>query len=257
MAIDASTFRLDGRLALVTGSSTGIGLALARALGQAGARLVLNARGADKLRAAQQQLQSEGLTAHAVPFDVTDRAGVEQAVAGIERDIGAIDILINNAGLTRRVPFHEISWEDWRTVMDTNLDGVFLVGQAVAKRMVQRGRGSIVNIASVMSELGRPGTSAYTATKGAVKMLTKAMAVDLAPLGVRVNAIGPGYFRTELTEALQTNETFNAWLMNRTPAKRWGTVDELGPAAVFLCSDAAAFVHGHVLYVDGGVTGSL
>ncbi|MFN0185470.1 MAG: glucose 1-dehydrogenase [Aquabacterium sp.] len=253
----AATFRLDGRLALVTGSSTGIGLALARALGQAGARVVLNARGADKLHAAQAQLQAEGLTVYAEVFDVTDPAAVDAALSAIERNIGPLDILVNNAGGTRRAPFHELSWGDWRAIMDTNLDGLFIVARAAAQRMVQRRAGCILNICSVQSELGRPGTSAYAASKGAVKMLTKGMAVDLAPLGVRVNAIGPGYFKTELTAALVADEAFNSWLVNRTPARRWGDVQELGPCAVFLASDAASFIHGHVLYVDGAITASL
>jgi gluconate 5-dehydrogenase len=255
--IDASTFRLDGRIALVTGSSTGIGFALARALGQAGATLVLNARDAGRLEAARLQLAGEGLAVHARAFDVTDPQGVEAGVASIEAEVGAIDILISNAGGTRRGAFHEISLADWRAVMGTNLDGLFIVGQAVAKRMVARGRGRIVNICSVMSELGRPGTSAYTASKGAAKMLTKGMAVDLGPHGINVNGLGPGYFKTELTEKLVADPAFSAWLSGRTPNRRWGEVEELGPAAVFLASDASRFVNGHILYVDGGITASL
>ncbi len=255
--ITPSTFRLDGRLALITGSSAGIGLELARALGQAGAALVLNGRDATKLAAAAAALQAEGLTVHQRAFSVTDEAATEAAVAGLEADIGPIDILISNAGGTKRGAFHELSMADWKSVMDTNLDGLFIAGRAVAKRMVTRGRGHIVNICSVMSELGRPGTSAYTASKGAAKMLTKAMAIDLAPLGLHVNAIGPGYFRTDLTAALQSDEKFNSWLINRTPQRRWGDMPELGPAAVFLCSDAASFINGHVLYVDGAISASL
>lgn len=255
--IDASTFRLDGRIALVTGSSTGIGFALARALGQAGATLVLNARDAGRLETARRQLAGEGFAVHARAFDVTDPAGVEAAVASIEAEVGAIDILVSNAGGTRRGAFHEISLADWRAVMGTNLDGLFIVGQAVARRMVARGRGRIVNICSVMSELGRPGTSAYTASKGAAKMLTKGMAVDLGPHGINVNGLGPGYFKTELTEKLVADPAFSAWLTGRTPNRRWGEVEELGPAAVFLASDASRFVNGHILYVDGGITASL
>ena len=255
--IDASTFRLDGRLALITGSSTGIGLALARGLGQAGAQLVLNGRDAARLAAAQQLLAAEGLTAHARAFDVCDAAAVEAAVASIESEIGAIDILINNAGMTRRAPFHDMPSADWQSILRTNVESVFCVGQIVARRMVARGRGRIINTCSVQSELGRPGTAAYAASKGAVKMLTKGMAIDLGPHGINVNGIGPGYFKTDLTASLAADESFNAWLMNRTPMRRWGEVQELAGAAVFLASDASNFVNGHILYVDGGVTASL
>lgn len=255
--ITADTFRLDGRLALVTGSSSGIGLAIARGLGQAGAALVLNGRDTAKLARAAQALRAEGLVVHQSDFDVTDGEAVEAAVARIEAEVGAIGILVNNAGLTRRGAFHEFSTADWQLVMRTNVDSVFHVGKAVARRMVQRKQGRIINICSVMSELGRPGVAPYTASKGAVKMLTKAMAIDLGPLGINVNGIGPGYFKTELTQALADDPVFSDWLVNRTPSRRWGEVDDLAPAAVFLASDAGRFVNGHVLYVDGGVTASL
>ncbi len=250
-------FRLDGRLALITGSSTGIGLALARSLGQAGASLVLNGRNQAKLEAAAQALRGEGFTVHAVPFDVVDAAAVESAVQSIESGIGAIDILINNAGLTRRMPLQDFPIETWNQIMRTNVDGVFITGQAVARRMIERKRGKIINICSVQSELARPGTAPYMASKGAVKNLTKGMAVDWAPHGLNVNGIGPGYFKTELTEKLVNDPEFNDWLIKRTPARRWGEVEELGGAAVFLASEASRFVNGHVLYVDGGVLASL
>ena len=250
-------FRLDGRLALITGSSTGIGLALARSLGQAGASLVLNGRNQAKLEAAAQALRGEGFTVHAVPFDVVDAAAVESAVQSIESGIGAIDILINNAGLTRRMPLQDFPIETWNQIMRTNVDGVFITGQAVARRMIERKRGKIINICSVQSELGRPGTGPYMASKGAVKNLTKGMALDWAPHGLNVNGIGPGYFKTELTEKLVNDPEFNDWLIKRTPARRWGEVEELGGAAVFLASEASRFVNGHVLYVDGGVLASL
>ncbi len=257
MSIDASTFRLDGRLALVTGSSTGIGLALARGLAQAGAAVVLNARNRERLDTTAEQLRREGHTVHVSAFDTTDAAGVSAAVAAIEADIGPIDILVNNAGITRRSTFVDFPVDDWKAILSTNVDGPFLVGQAVARRMVPRGRGRIINICSVMSEMGRPGTSAYTASKGAVKMLTKAMAIELAPHGITVNGIGPGYFATELTAPLVADAQFSAWVAKRAPAGRWGRVEELAPVAVFLASDAAAFVNGHVLYVDGGMTAAL
>lgn len=255
--IDNTTFRLDGRLALVTGSSTGIGLALARGLGQAGAHLVLNGRDGERLARAADVLRSEGLTVHARRFDTTDAAAVEAAVDSIEREIGPLEILVNNAGINRRAPFTEVTSDDWHAVMATNVDGYFFVGQAVARRMVTRRRGRIINICSVMSEMGRPGTAAYTASKGAAKMLTKAMAIELAPHGVGVNAIGPGYFATELTAPLVADEKFSAWVRQRAPIGRWGEVEELAPVAVFLASDAARFISGHVLYVDGGITAAL
>ena len=255
--ITADTFRLDGRLALLTGSSSGIGMALARGLGQAGARLVLNGRDAGKLASSASALRAEGLTVFEVAFDVTDRTACDTAVARIEAQIGAIDILVNNAGLQRRGAFHEFAPADWGAVMRTNVDSMFFVGQAVAKQMVPRGRGRIINICSVQSELGRPGTAPYAASKGAVKMLTKGMAIDLGPFGITVNGIGPGYFKTELTQQLVDDPTFSAWLINRTPSRRWGELDDLAPAAVFLASDAGRFVNGHILYVDGGVTATL
>ena len=250
-------FDLSGRLALITGSSKGIGLALASALGAAGATLVLNARDAKRLEAARAELQGRGLTVHAVPFDVTDADAVHCGVAAIEADIGAIDILVNNAGMQHRAPFAEFPIDAWRKLTATNLDSVFYVGRAVAQRMIERRRGKIINICSVQSELGRPGIAPYAATKGAVKMLTKGMAIDLGKHGIQVNGLGPGYFKTELNQALVADPTFSAWLTGRTPAGRWGEVDELGGAAIFLASDASSFVSGHILYVDGGITASL
>ena len=255
--ITTHTFRLDGKLALVTGSSAGIGLALARGLGQAGAALVLNGRDAAKLASVATQLRAEGLTVHESAFDVTDGAAAEAAVARIEAEVGAIEILVNNAGVQRRGVFHEFKPGDWQAVMRTNVDSVFHVGQAVAKRMVVRQRGRIINICSVQSELGRPSVAPYAASKGAVKMLTKGMAIDLGPHGITVNGIGPGYFKTELTQPLVDDPAFSDWLIKRTPSRRWGDVDDLAPAAVFLASDAARFVNGHILYVDGGVTATL
>jgi gluconate 5-dehydrogenase len=255
--ITAQTFRLDGRLALVTGSSAGIGLALARGLGQAGAHVVLNGRSAARLEEAAATLKSEGLTVHTRAFDVCDARQVEAAVAEIEAQLAPVDILVNNAGIQRRGVFHEFDPGDWQDLLQTNLHGPFVVAQAVARRMVQRRRGRIINICSVQSELGRPGIAPYAATKGALKMLTKGMAIDLGPHGITVNGLGPGYFKTELTAKLVNDEAFSAWLINRTPSRRWGEVEELAPAAVFLASEAATFVNGHILYVDGGVTASL
>ena len=257
MTITATTFRLDGRLALVTGSSAGIGLALARGLAQAGASVVLNGRDANKLAQTAALLTAEGLSVHARAFDVTQREQIDANVAGIEAELGAIDILVNNAGIQRRAPFHEFATADWDELMRTNLDSIFHVGQSVARHMIPRQRGRIINICSVQSELGRPGIAPYTASKGAVKMLTKGMAIDLGPHGINVNGLGPGYFKTELNAKLVADETFSAWLINHTPSRRWGDVEDLAGAAVFLASDASRFVNGHILYVDGGVTATL
>ena len=250
-------FDLSGRLALITGSSAGIGLALAQGLAGAGATVVLNARGADKLQAAAEALRAQGATVHALAFDVTDATAVAAAVARIEAEIGPIDILVNNAGTQKRAPLQDFAQADWQQLMRTNLDSVFIVGQAVARHMIPRGRGKIINICSVQSELGRPNIAPYTATKGAVKMLTKGMAIDWGPHGLQVNGLGPGYFKTELNQALVDNPEFSAWLIGRTPSRRWGDVEDLVGAAVFLASDASRFVNGHVLYVDGGVTATL
>ncbi|MEO6973130.1 MAG: glucose 1-dehydrogenase [Rhodoferax sp.] len=251
------SFRLDGRMALVTGSSSGIGFALARALGQAGATVVLNGRNSGKLEQAVAALRGEGLQVHARVFDVTQAASVRAAVDDIEGTLGAIGILINNAGLQIRGPLQDFPEQDWHQLMRTNVDSVFFVGQTVARKMIARGCGKIINICSVQSELGRPGIAPYTASKGAVKMLTKGMAIDWGPHGINVNGLGPGYFKTELTEKLVADEQFTAWLVGRTPSRRWGNVEDLGGAAVFLASDAASFVNGHILYVDGGVTATL
>jgi len=250
-------FDLSGRTALITGASKGIGFALASALGQAGARVVLNARSADALTAARDALRAQGIAAEAMPFDVTDAAAVDAGVAAIEADIGPIDILINNAGMQHRGPFAEFPTDAWHKITTTNIDSVFFVGRAVAQRMIARKAGKIINVCSVQSELGRPGIAPYAATKGAVKMLTKGMAIDLGAHGIQVNGLGPGYFKTELNQALVADETFSAWLCKRTPAGRWGEVQELGGAAIFLASAASSFVNGHILYVDGGITSSL
>ena len=250
------SFHLSGRRTLITGSSAGIGLALAEALAQAGAHVILNGRTASKVDEAAQNLKTQGFSVSTSVFDVTDAARVRAAVDQIEAE-GPIDILVNNAGMQIRGPLHEYQDADWHTIMKTNLDSVYYVGQAVAKKMIPRGRGKIINICSVQSELGRPGTAPYMASKGALKMLTKGMAVDWGPYGLQVNGLGPGYFKTELTQSLVDDPAFSSWLVGRTPSRRWGDVQDLGGAAVFLASDASRFVNGHILYVDGGVTATL
>jgi gluconate 5-dehydrogenase len=250
-------FGLSGRIALITGSSAGIGRALAEGLAAAGARVVVNGRDGAKVAQAVAALRAAGYAADAMPFDVTDGAAVRAGVDRIETEIGPIDILINNAGIQRRTQLEDFPEETWHELMRTNLDSVFLVGQAVARRMIPRGAGKIINICSVQSELGRTGIAPYTASKGAVKMLTKGMAVDWSRHGIQVNGLGPGYFKTELNKALVESESFTAWLAGRTPAGRWGEVAELVGAAIFLASPASSFINGHILYVDGGITSSL
>jgi gluconate 5-dehydrogenase len=250
-------FSLKERVALVTGSSGGIGEALAKGMAQAGARVVVNGRTADKVEAVVAEIAADGGHANGAVFDVTKSAEVRDGVARIEAEVGPIDILVNNAGIQRRAPLEDFPEETWRELMTANLDSVFLVGQAVAKAMIKRKRGRIINVCSVQSELGRPGIAPYTASKGAVKMLTKGMAIDWGKHGIRVNGLGPGYFRTELNKALVEDEKFSAWLAGRTPLGRWGETEELVGAAVFLASDASSFVNGHILYVDGGITASI
>lgn len=251
------SFSLEGRLALITGSSGGIGLALARGLAAAGAAVVLNGRDAIRLAAAAAQLREEGYTIFTSCFDATSSASVEQAVAQIEADTGPIDILFNNAGIQRRAPLEEFSESDWNDLISSNLNSVFYTAKAVAQGMIRRGRGKIINLCSVQSELGRPHIAPYAATKGAVKMFTKDMAIDWGKYGLQVNGLGPGYFKTEMNKVLAADDKFTEWLVGRTPSRRWGEVDDLVGAAVFLSSDASRFVNGHILYVDGGVTATL
>ena len=250
-------FDLSGKTALITGSSTGIGWALARGLARAGARVILNARSPDKLAAAAEQLRQEGLAVLTSAFDVTQEDAVTRAVEGIEKELGPIDILVNNAGMQRRGALENFSTRDWQQLMQTNVDSVFLVSKAVVRHMIPRGQGKIINICSVQSELGRPGIAPYTASKGAVKMLTKGMAIDWGQHGIQVNGLGPGYFQTELTQALVDDAEFTRWLTTRTPSRRWGQLEDLTGAAIFLASDASRFINGHILYVDGGVTSQL
>ena len=249
-----AAFDLGGKRALVTGSGQGIGLAQAAALAEAGCAVVLNGRDETKLDRAAAALRAAGRAAETAAFDVTDHAAVAEAVARIERDIGALDILVNNAGIQRRAPLQDYPVETWHEIVAANLDSVFHVSQAVARHMIPRRRGKIVNIVSVQSELGRQTIAPYAATKGAVKMLTRGMCADWARFGIQCNGIGPGYFATPLNQALVDDAAFSDWLCRRTPAGRWGRVEELGGAAVFLASAASDFVNGQIIYVDGGLT---
>jgi gluconate 5-dehydrogenase len=247
-----SLFDLSGRRALVTGSSQGIGLALAHGLAEAGAKVVLNGRDPEKLAAAALRIPG----AETAEFDVTDHAEVAAMVDALEDD-GPIDILVNNAGLQHRAPLDEFPADAFARLLDTNITGVFNVAQACARHMIPRGRGKIINITSVNAVVARATIAPYTATKGAVANLTKGMATDWARHGLNCNAIGPGYMKTPLNEALSADPEFNAWLERRTPAGRWGVPEELVGACVFLASDAASFVNGQVIYVDGGLTAAL
>lgn len=252
-----SLFDIDGALALVTGSSRGIGFALARGLLQAGAGVVLNGRSLTALDAAAAALTAADPSwagrVHVMPFDVTDETAVTGAVSAIERDTGPVDILVNNAGTQVRGAITDYPLSSWNEIVAANLTSAFLVGREVARHMVPRGRGKIINIASLQSEASRPGIAPYAATKGGIKMLTRGMCADLAASGIQVNAIGPGYFATDLNAALRQDEAFDAWLTRRTPAGRWGEVDELVGTLLYLASPASDFVNGQIIYVDGGM----
>jgi gluconate 5-dehydrogenase len=257
MTIPNPLFDLTGRTALVTGSSQGLGLAMARGLAQAGAGIVLNGRDEKKLAATAETLRAEGVKVFAAAFDVTSGEAVTTAVGRIETEFAPIDILVNNAGIHRRAPLAEMTEEAWRAVIDTNLTSAFLVARAVAPRMIARGRGKIINVCSVMSEVSRPTIGNYAAAKGGLKMLTRAMAVEWGRHGLQANAIAPGYFMTDLNTALVANEEFNRWICGRTPAGRWGQPQELAGVAVFLAAGASDFVNGQILYVDGGLLAAL
>ncbi|WP_106420212.1 glucose 1-dehydrogenase [Salinicola tamaricis] len=248
-------FDISGRLALVTGSSRGLGFTLAQGLARQGARVVVHGRQAEAVTRAAEAIRAEtGADVDSVTFDVTDSAAVREALDGLTARLGTPDILVNNAGLQRRAPFTEFDPADWDTVLATNLSSAFYVSRALAERMSQRGSGKIVNIGSVQSQLARQTIAPYAASKGGVVMLTKGMAADLARFDIQVNCISPGYFKTDMNTALWQDEAFNSWVESRTPAQRWGNVEELVGTLVYLCSDASAFVSGQNIFVDGGMT---
>ena len=248
-------FDLTGTTALVSGSSRGIGLALAKGLLQAGSRVTIHGRNLDQVRATARDLaEATGGETRVSTFDVTDHAAVDLGITEIEQDWGTPDILVNNAGIQRRAPFTEFTLADWNDLVATNLTSAFLVSRRVAHGMVERGSGKIINIGSVQSQLARPGIAPYSATKGGIVMLTKGLCADLGPKGIQTNALAPGYFSTELTQALVADEEFTRWVTTRTPAGRWGEVEDLVGGLVFLASSASNFVNGQVLYVDGGMT---
>ncbi|MGQ1838333.1 SDR family oxidoreductase [Kocuria turfanensis] len=250
-----SIFDITGRLALVTGSSRGLGRALAAGLAEAGARVVLHGRDGEALARVRDEIAGRTGTAPATAaFDLTDADAVRSGIEAVVAEHGVPDILVNNAGIQRRAPFAEFTAQDWEDIVAANLSSAFHVSRAVVPGMQERGSGKIVNIASVQSVLARQTIAPYSATKGGVVMLTKGMAADLARYNIQVNAISPGYFATEMNRALVEDEAFNAWVVDRTPAQRWGRVEELVGTLIYLCSDASSFVSGHNVLVDGGMT---
>ena len=250
--------RLAGKVALVTGASYGIGFALASALAEAGARIAFNDINVDFLEKGREAYKAAGIAARGYVCDVTDEPAVRRLVADIEADVGPIDILVNNAGIIRRIPMHEMAVEDFREVIDIDLTAPFIVAKAVIPGMMARGHGKIINICSMMSELGRETVSAYAAAKGGLKMLTRNIASEYGAYNIQCNGIGPGYIETPQTAPLrQPGHPFNSFILAKTPANRWGTTDDLKGPAVFLASSASDFVNGHVLYVDGGILASI
>ena len=252
-------FDLTGKIALVTGATGGLGMAMAQGLGAAGAKLVINGSSSqEKIDEAVAVYRAAGCDASGYRFNVTDEAEVESAVGQIESDFGPIDILVNNAGIIRRVPLLEMPLDEWELVVKTDLTSAFIVSKAVVKRMVSRGGGKVINICSMMSELGRDSVGAYAAAKGGLKMLTRNMATEWARHNVQVNGIGPGYFATEQTSPIRVDgHPFNDFIVGRTPAGRWGDPDDLQGAAVFLASAASDFVNGQIIYVDGGILATI
>jgi gluconate 5-dehydrogenase len=250
-------FDLTGRTALVTGSSRGLGRAMAEGLAEAGAAIVLNGADAGRLADAAAALRAAGHSVHEARFDVTDEAAVKAAFADLDARGIAVDILVNNAGIQFRKPMVDLDTADWRRVIETNLTSAFVIGREAARRMIARGHGKIINIGSLMSALGRATVAPYTVAKGGIKMLTQAMAAEWASLGLQANAIGPGYMLTDMNEALVNDPAFNAWVIGRTPARRWGKPEELIGAAVFLASAASDYVNGQIIYVDGGMVAVL
>ena len=250
-------FDLAGRTALVTGSSRGLGRAMAEGLADAGARVVLNGVNAERLAEAARQMRDAGHQVLEAAFDVCDEPAIAAAFARLDAEGIEVDILVNNAGIQFRKPMVDLEAADWRRVIDTNLTSAFLVGREAARRMIPRGRGKVINIASLTSELARVTIAPYTAAKGGIRMLTRTMAAEWGPSNIQSNAIGPGYMLTDLNEALLADAAFDAWVRGRTPARRWGRPDELAGVTVFLASAASDYVNGQTIYVDGGMSAVL
>lgn len=247
-------FTLKGKIALVTGASYGIGFAIAKSYGEAGATIVFNDINQELVDKGIKAYEEVGIKAHGYICDVTDEKMVNELVEKIEQEVGVIDILVNNAGIIKRIPMLEMKAEEFRKVIDVDLNAPFIVSKAVIPGMIKKGHGKIINICSMMSELGRETVSAYAAAKGGLKMLTKNIASEYGQYNIQCNGIGPGYIATPQTEPLRTEgHPFNNFIISKTPAARWGTPEDLMGPAVFLASDASDFVNGHVLYVDGGI----
>ncbi|WP_417211174.1 SDR family oxidoreductase [Antarctobacter sp.] len=246
-------FDLTGKTALITGSSRGLGRAFAEGLAQAGARIVLNGVNADRLEAAAQEMRAQGFEVLTAAFDVADEVAIVAAFEALDAEGIAVDILVNNAGIQFRKPMLELETADWRRVLDINLTAAFVVGREAAKRMAKRGRGKVINIGSLTSELARATVAPYTVAKGGIKMLTKAMAAEWGELGIQANAIGPGYMVTDMNEALLSNPEFDNWVKGRTPMRRWGLPEELAGTCIYLASDASNYVSGQIIYADGGM----
>ena len=251
--MSTTLFDLSGQTALVTGSSRGLGRAMAEGLGRAGAKLLVNGTNTQTVDTAVLEMRAAGLDAEGLVFNVTDEVAVKAAFAGLDARGICVDILVNNAGIQFRKPMVELHTADWQRVIDVNLTSAFVIGREAAKRMIPRGRGKVINIGSLTSALARATVAPYTVAKGGIKMLTQAMAAEWAASGIQANAIGPGYMLTDMNEALIANEQFNAWVVGRTPSRRWGKPEELVGTVVFLASSASDYVNGQIIYVDGGM----
>jgi gluconate 5-dehydrogenase len=252
-------FDLSGKRALITGATHGLGMAMASGLGSAGATLIINGHSSqEKIDAAVKEYRKKGYKAHGYRFNVTDENEANGAVEKIENEVGPIDILVNNAGIIKRIPLLEMPLKDWQEVINTDLTGVFVMTKPVARRMVERRAGKIINVCSMMSELGRNSVGAYAAAKGGLKMLTKNMATEWAKYNVQVNGIGPGYFATSQTAPIRVDgHPFNEFIINRTPAARWGDPDDLQGATIFLAGKGSDFITGQIVYVDGGILATI
>lgn len=256
---DMKNFRLDGKIALVTGASYGIGYAIASGFAKAGAKIVFNDINQDLVNRGLEAYKNDGIEAYGYVCDVTNEDQVNEMIAKIEAEVGVVDILVNNAGIIKRIPMVEMSAKDFRQVIDIDLNGPFIMSKAVIPSMIKKGHGKIINICSMMSELGRETVSAYAAAKGGLKMLTKNIASEFGKYNIQCNGIGPGYIETPQTAPLRERQAdgsrhpFDAFIIAKTPAERWGTPEDIQGPAVFLASDASDFVNGHILYVDGGI----
>ena len=254
-----TNFSLGGKVALVTGGAYGIGFAMAEALAKAGAKIAFNCRGQEHLDKALQEYAEKGIAAKGYLCDVTDEKQVQQMVADIEMELGTVDILVNNAGIIKRIPMHEMAVEEFRQVMDIDLVGPFIMAKAVLPGMMKKNAGKIINVCSMMSELGRETVSAYASAKGGLKMLTRNICSEYGQYNIQCNGIGPGYIATPQTAPLReiqpdgSQHPFDRFIVSKTPAARWGTPEDLMGPVVFLASEASNFVNGHILYVDGGI----